>query len=213
MTAISDLDGKGRGPRRVGVVVAHPDDETLWAGGLLLSRPEWSLTIVTLCRGGDPDRAPRFRRALGAFHAEGAMGALDDGPGQDPLPGALVRETILALLPPGRYDLLLTHGPDGEYTRHRRHQETAGAVHSLLRQGALAAGQLWQFAYEDQGGAGLPRPRADASFRLRLDAALWARKYALVTGVYGFNPDSWEARAAPRTEAFTRHDVAKGTQP
>ena len=50
--------------RQVAVVVAHPDDETLWAGGLLLGHPEWSPFIVTLCRGQDPDRAPKFQRAL-----------------------------------------------------------------------------------------------------------------------------------------------------
>ena len=39
------------------VVSAHPDDETLWAGGLLLSHPEWEPFIVTLCR--DARRAAR----------------------------------------------------------------------------------------------------------------------------------------------------------
>lgn len=193
------------GPFRVGVMVAHPDDEALWAGGLLLSRPGWSVFIATLCRGGDPDRAPRFRQALACFKAEGAMGDLDDGPRQDPLPEAQVQEAILALLPGGRYDLLLTHAPEGEYTSHRRHQEVARGVEALVRRGALATGQLWQFAYEDHGGARLPQARPDPDFLLPLDDALWARKYALITELYGFRPDSWEARATPRREAFTLH--------
>src|SRR5690625_5019990 len=33
---------------KVTVLVAHPDDETLWAGGLLHSHPEWDLSIVSL---------------------------------------------------------------------------------------------------------------------------------------------------------------------
>lgn len=196
---------EGKGPCRVGVVVAHPDDEVLWAGGLLLSRPEWSLRIVTLCRGTDPDRAPKFRRALAVLHAEGAMADLDDGPGQDPLPDGLVQETLLGLLPGGPFDLLLTHAPEGEYTFHRRHQDVARGVEALVRQGALATGQLWQFAYEDQGGACLPRARPDPTLLLPLDEALWARKYALITEVYGFRPESWEARATPRSEAFMLH--------
>jgi LmbE family N-acetylglucosaminyl deacetylase len=186
----------------VAVVVAHPDDETLWAGGLLLSHPEWSPFIVTLCRGQDPDRAPRFRKALGCFQAEGAMGDLDDGPDQHPLPEVQLQEAILGLLADHAWDLLLTHGPDGEYTRHRRHEEVSRAVWALWRNGALRAGALWQFAYEDGGGACLPRPRQDAALHLPLPEALWQRKTAILTEVYGFGQESWEVRAMPRTEAF-----------
>ena len=50
--------------RSAAVIVAHPDDETLWGGGVILSRPAWWWTIVTLCRGSDPDRAPKFARVL-----------------------------------------------------------------------------------------------------------------------------------------------------
>ena len=191
------------GPLRIVVVVAHPDDEALWAGGLLLGRPPGSLFIAALCRGQDPDRAPRFRHALAVLDASGAMGDLDDGPEQTPLADGLVQETVLALLPAGPIDLLLTHGPEGEYTEHRRHREIARAVRTLLDRGDLVAERFWQFAYADEGGACLPKPRPEASLHLPLDEPLWNRKRALITQVYGFGPDSWEARAAPRTESFT----------
>lgn len=188
--------------RRVAVVVAHPDDETLWAGGLLMSHPEWSPFIVTLCRGKDPDRAPKFRKALETLNAKGAMGDLNDGPDQIPLADTMVRNTILSLVPAREFDLLLTHGPHGEYTRHRRHEEVARVVWGLWLDGNLRAGRLWQFAYEDDGGACFPKPRKNASFHLHLSDALWTRKYQLITRVYGFGVDSWEARAVTRTEAF-----------
>ena len=35
---------------RAAVVVAHPDDETLWCGGYILTHPEFLWRIVTLCR-------------------------------------------------------------------------------------------------------------------------------------------------------------------
>jgi len=187
---------------RVAVIVAHPDDETLWAGGLLLSHPHWSIFVASLCRGNDPDRSPRFFQALERLGARGAMGDLDDGPGQDPLDPGHVKATLLALMPERNYDLLLTHGPDGEYTWHRRHVETSQAVLQLWREGELEAGTLWRFAYEDGGGACYPRPREDAQVLLPLQVTDWAAKYALVTEVYGFLPTSWEAKAAPRTEAF-----------
>lgn len=208
MSLAPDVFPEPSGPQRVAVVVAHPDDEVLWSGGLLLSRPEWSVFILALCRGKDPDRAPRFQRALLCLEADGAMADLDDGADQADLPGDLVEDTILALLPRGPYDLLLTHGPDGEYTRHKRHQETALGCQAVLGRG-LAADRLWQFAYEDQGGARLPAPRPGATLKLPLDESLWSRKYALMTQIYGFTPASWEARTTPRTEAFMcyrRHD-------
>ena len=46
-------------PKAVAVIVAHPDDETLWAGGTILSHPSWQWFIVCLCRGSDKDRGLR----------------------------------------------------------------------------------------------------------------------------------------------------------
>ncbi len=188
--------------RRVAVVVAHPDDETLWAGGLLLSHPEWSPFVVTLCRGSDPERAPKFLSAVERLNAQGIMGDLDDSPYQAPLSATLVRDTILSLLPGRDFDLIITHAPRGEYTRHRRHEEVSRAVRVLWKRGDLRAGKLWQFAYEDEGGAGSPRPIESADLHFLLSEEMWNRKLAVITDVYGFGADTWEARAATRAEAF-----------
>lgn len=204
MKLTPQLHAEHREPLRVAVVVAHPDDESLWAGGLLLSHPEWNLFIVSLCRGLDPDRAPKFFKVLTQLKAQGKMGDLDDGPDQRPLPPKLVQDSVLALLPQCQYDLLLTHGPDGEYTRHRRHEEVSQAVMQLWQEGRLRTRKLWQFAYADGGGNHLPHPRHDASLNLPLPDELWVRKHQLITEIYGFDPASWEARTTPRTEAFDR---------
>ncbi|MEY3894938.1 MAG: hypothetical protein RLZZ214_457 [Verrucomicrobiota bacterium] len=198
----AEADLESRVACRVAVIVAHPDDETLWAGGLLLSHPEWSPFIVSLCRGHDPDRAPKFARVLELLNAEGAMGDLDDGPDQSPLSAALIKETILSLLPRRDFDILLTHAPKGEYTRHRRHEEVSRAVRDLWRSGSLHAGEMLQFAYEDGGGVYPPRPRKDAPLHLFLPDKIWSRKHDIITEVYGFGADSWEARAVTHTEAF-----------
>lgn len=187
---------------RVAVIVAHPDDETLWAGGLLLSRPEWSPFIVSLCRGNDPDRAPRFKRVLDRLGAKGAMGSMDDGPDQCPISAKAMQDEVLKLLPEREYDLVLTHSPLGEYSWHRRHEECSRAVQSLWRSGTLRATKMWQFAYEDGEGSYAPRPRQDASLYVRLSDELWTQKYQLITDVYSFKGDSWEAKATTRTEAF-----------
>jgi len=183
-------------------IVAHPDDETLWAAGTLLLHPDYAWTVVTLTRGSDPDRAPRFRQATACYRATGIMGDLDDGPGQDPLHPHEVEQALLDLLPARRYDLVLTHGLAGEYTRHRRHEEVARAVLALRESGQLAMGALWLFAYHDGGGRHPPRAVDDPDIRTVLPREVWERKYEIITGVYGFGPDSFEARVTPREEAF-----------
>lgn len=187
---------------RTAVIVAHPDDETLWAGGLILSRPRWRFRILSLCRGSDPDRAPRFRRSLAVLGAQGAMGDLDDGPEQDPIPLEEVRAAVLALLPRGEFDLVLTHGPRGEYTRHLRHEETSRAVIDLWTSGEIRTRSLWTFAYEDGGRAYAPRPAADADRTELLHEEVWQKKVRIVTDIYGFATGSFEQEAAGRVEAF-----------
>jgi LmbE family N-acetylglucosaminyl deacetylase len=202
MNTLIEHDQESGKTTRVAVVVAHPDDEILWAGGLLLSHPEWATFILTLCRREDPDRAPKFRKVLGLLHSEGAMGNLDDGPNQFPLSSQRVQDAILSLLPKQEYDLLLTHAPQGEYTWHRRHGEVSLAVRELWRDGQIRAQSMWQFAYEDGGGTYAPRPQKEASTEIPLSDPVWKRKYDLITKVYGFDETSWEARAVSRVEAF-----------
>jgi LmbE family N-acetylglucosaminyl deacetylase len=188
--------------RKCAVVVAHPDDETLWTGGTLLMHPESKWTVVTLCRKSDPDRAPRFFRAIEKLNATGAMGDLDDGPEQRPLTSREVQHEILQNLPPDRFDLIITHGLNGEYTRHLRHEETAQAVMALWKSERLLAGQIWRFAYEDGGRNYLPRAIIDADMHMMLPKEIWQRKYDIITNIYGFSPDSFEAGTTPREEAF-----------
>jgi LmbE family N-acetylglucosaminyl deacetylase len=198
------------GPRlRAAVVVAHPDDETLWCGGYILTHPGFHWRVVTLCRASDPDRAPKFRRVLQRLGAEGEMADLDDEPDQLPLPIEQVQETIARLLAETSYSLILTHGPTGEYTQHRRHEECCHAVVSLWQSDRIDTERLWLFAYEDGGHAYLPRVRNDADWRDVLADDLWLEKRRLITEVYGYGIDSWEARTAPREEGFWCFDSAQ----
>lgn len=192
------------------VIVAHPDDETLWCGGFVLEHPEWSWFVFTLCRGDDPDRAPRFGQVLRYLGADGAMATLNDGPEQEPLDLGLICRTISDHVPSIRYDLVITHGPKGEYTRHRRHEECCAAVRELWQEGILRTREMWQFAYEDLGGAVLPQVCRDADERKALDPDTFARKYRIITDLYGFQEHSWEARVTPRSEGFYRFESPLG---
>lgn len=186
------------------VIVAHPDDETLWAGGTILYHPQWEWTVVGLCRASDADRAPKFFKALQFFGAQGILGDMNDGPEQTPLPLSTVEEQVLALLPVQRYDVIITHHPQGEYTRHLRHEEVSRAVLGLWRQGKILADELWVFAYEDGLKSYLPEAVPEATIYHVLEKDIWQKKYELVTNTYGFTTDSWEAATTPTAESFWR---------
>ncbi len=184
------------------VIVAHPDDETLWAGGLMLMHPETKWTVVTICRKSDADRAPKFFKALEEFGASGYMGDLDDGPEQNALDNGEVQRTIMELLPCDRFEVVITHSTAGEYTRHLRHEETAKAVMELREAGRLSAGEMWSFAYEDGDRKYLPRAESGADLQIDLPEHIWQKKCDIITRIYGFSEDSFEAKTTPRREAF-----------
>lgn len=188
--------------KSVAVIVAHPDDETLWAGGTILFHPQWNWTIISLCRAGDTDRAPKFFKALQLYGAQGVMGDMDDGAEQTPLPEEVVENQVLALLPVQHYDLVITHHPQGEYTRHLRHEEVSSAVIRLWQQGRIGADELWAFAYEDGLKSYFPEAIPEATIYHVLDKDIWQRKYEVITQTYGFKVDSWEAATTPLAESF-----------
>jgi LmbE family N-acetylglucosaminyl deacetylase len=190
--------------KTVAVIVAHPDDETLWAGGTILDHPDWHWFIISLCRGKDEDRSKRFHDALKVLNSDGIMGDLDDGPEQYPLEENEVENTILSLLPKKRFDLIISHSPSGEYTRHLRHEEAGRSVIRLWGSGKISASELWTFAYYDDNRKTYPKPLMNASIYSILSSEIWDQKYRLITGTYGFSKGGFEAETTPKSEAFWR---------
>jgi LmbE family N-acetylglucosaminyl deacetylase len=191
--------------KSVALVVAHPDDETLWAGGTLLNNPSWECFVVCLCRGNDTDRNPKFFKALKFLNAEGTMGNIDDQPEQIPLNDQLIEDTIQELLPQKQFDLIITHSPNGEYTRHIRHEETGRAVSSLWKSGKISASELWNFAYEDGDKKYYPKAIESSEVFQTLKKNIWLKKYEIITKIYGFSADSWETKTTPLAEAFRKY--------
>jgi hypothetical protein len=188
--------------KTIAVIVAHPDDETLWAGGTILNHPFCDWYVVCLSRGNDIDRAPKFYNTLKALHANGVMGFVDDGPDQIPLDILELKRTIIDLLPPKSFDIVMTHNPSGEYTKHLRHEEVSKAVIALWIDGKISAKELRTFAYEDGNKAYMPKAIEDASIYNILTKKIWQKKYAIIHEIYGFTPLSWEVLTTPRIEAF-----------
>ncbi len=188
--------------KTVAVIVAHPDDETLWAGGTILSHPAWKCFIVCMSRQSDTERAGKFYDALKVLKSDGIMGDADDGPDQKPLDEKELQRIILELLPDKPFDMVLTHNPSGEYTRHLRHEEVSRAVIKLWVAGKISASELRTFAYEDCNKKYYPKAIIKADLYHILTRRIWLRKLSILTETYGFEKNSWEAETTPKEEAF-----------
>lgn len=194
------------------VIVAHPDDETLWCGGTILLNPQCNWFIISMCRKNDLDRAPKFYKVLRRLKAKGLMGNLDDSPKQMSLDKKTVEQHILDLLPNRIFDLIITHSPFGEYTRHLRHEEIGSAVINLWTYKKINTKELWCFAYEDGNKKYYPKAIEDANILLMLPKNIWKEKYQLITEVYGFEQTGFEAKTTTKVEAFWRFLSPKDAQ-
>lgn len=130
------------------------------------------------------------------------MGDLDDGPEQKPLDETEVEQSILNLLPANHFDLIITHNPKGEYTRHLRHEETGKAVIKLWDEGKISTRELWTFAFADDDKKYYPQAVENASIYQTLTQKIWLRKYRIITETYGFEKKGFEAKTTPRAESF-----------
>lgn len=193
---------KSEAHKTVAIIVAHPDDEILWTGGIILNNPQWNYFIASLCRKNDENRSSKFYRVLKILNAKGTMGNLDDEPDQKPLNTMEVEQKILDLLPKKHFDIIITHSPFGEYTKHLRHEEIGKAVIMLWNQGKIATNKLWAFAYEDGNKKYFPKAIENTSYFEMLKKEIWIKKHTIITETYGFEKDSWEAKTTPKAEAF-----------
>lgn len=131
------------------VVVAHPDDESLWFGGTLLrlaAAGRSPLTIVSLTNASNAVRAREFGEACRRLRARGEMFDLPDGE-QTPLPDPaplldawLERQGSIA----GPPSVVLSHAPHGNERSHFQHVQ----CHLHARRWARARGLPFGFFCE-----------------------------------------------------------------
>jgi LmbE family N-acetylglucosaminyl deacetylase len=189
------------------VVVAHPDDETIWMGGTILKNKDWNWTILSLCRKGDPDRMPKFKKVCENYGAVGIISDLDDEI-LKPLSIDEVKTKILESLKEKDFDYVFTHGENGEYG-HLRHKETHNAMKELVGEGNLRCNEIRFFSYE-LGNKSVPKipklkipiPRKKSDWSVVLDNSELKKKKQIVTKLYGFESDSFEALSCKGREHF-----------
>ncbi len=192
------------------VLVAHPDDETIWMGGTIARHRDVRWTIFVLCRKSDPDRMPKFLRAAKYYGAQGIICDLEDegiASAQQSIPE--IRNIIRRELPQKTFDVLFTHGANGEYG-HPRHKGVHLAVKQILEAGELKAKQVFFFAYrfDEKQKIAVPAFSAKASagkprFTVELSNKEWKAKRGVIQQLYGFRPHIFENRSCSKIESFS----------
>ena len=195
------------------VVAAHPDDETIWMGGTIARQRNVRWTIFVLCRKSDPDRMPKFMRVAKHYGARGIICDLEDE-------GILnitqsipeIQKRIRKELPKATWDIVFTHGANGEYG-HERHKAVHLAVKEMMERGGLRARESFFFSYRLDEHRKIAVPAfsvkgADsagkARFYVELSNAEWKIKRDVIKKLYGFTKMSFENRSCASQETFTK---------
>lgn len=132
------------------ILTAHPDDETIFCGGLMLSNPEWNWNIVCITVQSE-DRKKEFERALSAFQNKGVvikshrtLDKLDNGM---PLSNHDYDDWLSSVknldLKP---DIVFTHNVMGEYG-HPHHMSANKIAHTLFK-------NVWDIVFPGETGVG-----------------------------------------------------------
>jgi LmbE family N-acetylglucosaminyl deacetylase len=143
-----------RDAKRPAIVIAHPDDEALWFSGAPIRYPGNWLIVCCTVPFKDPERIGKFQESCNALGAKSFR--LDHGERDGLIPFGELKSVL------GDRDLIITHGPLGEYG-HVQHKE----VHQGIRNYFLNA-LMWA-TYNDT-----------ARFTLELTDAEWARKLEIL---------------------------------
>ena len=106
------------------MIVAHPDDETIWGGAHLL---EENYVVVCITNGNNRTRRKEFSKVMEETHSIGIMLSYPDKTRgkRDNWDSCRdkIQDDLKQIIGKKHWDTIVTHNPDGEYG-HIHHQMT-----------------------------------------------------------------------------------------
>ena len=188
--------------RRVTIIAAYPGDETLWAGGHILSNPNWQWTVAALFRPDAPNNIRRFSRALKRLDSEGESLGLSAATEKQPALKSEIASAVLRVVDKFKPDLLITHSPLGESVQLRDRDVVGRIITKMWEHGEITTRRLWVFAYEDNGGLRLPMAIDTSDRYICLSNEIYKEKKEILQEIYRFSFGSYVVKACLAEEAF-----------
>lgn len=206
---ISVFNKYNKEKKEVLVIVAHPDDETIWMGGTLLQikdKQDSNVTLICLCRKTDKDRYPKFQKACEVLGVKGYIFDLDDGEDSGIYKNISIQDIINKISPITNnklYTTLYTHNENGEYG-HPRHIETHYAVLEMLSRGLILAEEIYFFSYKKMKNKyqGYAIYNSSADKLIRLKKSYLKMKKRIIQEIYGYKKGGFEEKSCKEIEAF-----------
>lgn len=119
------------------MIVAHPDDETIWGGSHLLKD---NYVVVCITNGNNRTRRKEFSKVMKKTNSIGIMLSYPDKTNgeKDNWNSCRdrIQEALSLILAKKQWNMIVTHNPDGEYG-HIHHQMTSEIVTSLSQNTGL----------------------------------------------------------------------------
>ena len=138
------------------MIVAHPDDETIWGGSHLING---NYTVLCITNGNNKKRKKEFMKVLEKTHSKGIILSFPDKTKgkRDNWKSCKkdIQREIKKEIDSKDWDKIVTHNPDGEYGK-LHHQMVSDMVTKVFQKSLKGKSKLYYFGHYYKKGEQIP---------------------------------------------------------